>query len=192
VIAAERVRTALRIPESSGGTGPVDTTVASASPAGRPVPNGVLLAAAHYRALSGQGAPAATGVEAAEELPLSLGNQRRKKLGAQRQEPDRRRQAGIGGVGRRPVPAVYHSYLSSGHDHARSDMPTPPDVARSRSRIGAGALPACSRIRKNTRPRLITERRGRAATSGHATAGPLLMFGRLPAAEFAGTVLLLK
>jgi diguanylate cyclase (GGDEF)-like protein len=89
VIAAERVREAF---ESSGivdETGPVDTTVSigvAGGPAGTELE--VLLAAADtalYQAKRG----GRNRVEAAEELPLSLENWRRKTAGTVRQTPQR-------------------------------------------------------------------------------------------------------
>jgi diguanylate cyclase (GGDEF)-like protein len=87
VIAAERVRTAFANSGIEVETGPVDTTVSigvAGGPAGTELE--VLLAAADT-ALYQAKRTGRNRVEAAEELPLSLENQRRKKLGAQRQEP---------------------------------------------------------------------------------------------------------
>jgi diguanylate cyclase (GGDEF)-like protein len=87
VIAAERVRTAFANSGIVVETGPVDTTVSigvAGGPAGTELE--VLLAAADT-ALYQAKRTGRNRVEAAEELPLSLENQRRKKLGAARQEP---------------------------------------------------------------------------------------------------------
>ncbi len=87
VIAAERVRTAFANSGIEVETGPVDTTVSigvAGGPAGTELE--VLLAAADT-ALYQAKRTGRNRVEAAEELPLSLENQRRKKLGAARQEP---------------------------------------------------------------------------------------------------------
>ena len=101
VIAAERVRTAFANSEIVVETGPVDTTVSigvAGGPAGTELE--VLLAAADT-ALYQAKRTGRNRVEAAEELPLSLENQRRKTVGVARPPPDGRRQAGMRGGGRR-------------------------------------------------------------------------------------------
>jgi diguanylate cyclase (GGDEF)-like protein len=87
VIAAERVRTAFANSGIVVETGPVDTTVSigvAGGPAGTELE--VLLAAADT-ALYQAKRTGRNRVEAAEELPLSLENQRRKTVGVARPQP---------------------------------------------------------------------------------------------------------
>ena len=120
-------------------TGPVDTTVSigvAGGPAGTELE--VLLAAADtalYQAKRG----GRNRVEAAEELPLSLENWRRKTAGIARQPQP---QAGLSAarVSRRGAVTLrlpFHRYHAR-HEHSpQPSRQRRPDVARSRGRIGA-------------------------------------------------------
>ena len=147
VIAAERVREALRGSGIVCEDGPVDTTVSigvAGGPAGTELE--VLLAAADtalYQAKRG----GRNRVEAAEELPLSLENWRRKTAGHSRASRGStrgrrlslcvRRERNGGAVTCRLPFRSYH--LRHGND-PQSKRPGRPDVARSGSRLGPRRL----------------------------------------------------
>ena len=132
VIAAERVREAF---EASGivvDEGPVDTTVSigvAGGPAGTELE--VLLAAADT-ALYQAKRSGRNRVEAAEELPLSLENWRRKTAGVARQPQQRQAfpASRSGEIGGNPLFTIRS--ISSAHEYdPQPERPCRPDVAGS-------------------------------------------------------------
>ena len=142
VIVAERVREAFEASGIVDDDGPVDTTVSigvAGGPAGTELE--VLLAAADT-ALYQAKRSGRNRVEAAEELPLSLENWRRKTAGITRQlqaaagrRPSRDVRAAV--TSRLPFGSISFCVMNTIRNH---ECPRRPDVARSGSDLGARRL----------------------------------------------------